>query len=77
MRMHMKNKLVILGLAAVGFCCATLKSIDLFPESKDIELGLQVDQQIRNDPKQYPLLTDRPAVKTYVEQVGKKDLKFA
>jgi predicted Zn-dependent protease len=54
--------------------CATLKSINIFPESKDIELGLQVDQEIRKDPKSYPILSNRPDVKAYVEQVGKKIL---
>jgi beta-barrel assembly-enhancing protease len=66
--------LTILVLAFAGFCCATLRSINLFPESKDIELGLQIDQEIRKNPGEYPLLTDRPEVKTYVEQVGRKIL---
>jgi beta-barrel assembly-enhancing protease len=74
MKTQFKNRLIVLVLSVSALCCATLRSINLFPESKDIELGLQVDQEIRKDPKQYPILTDRPAVKTYIERVGAKIL---
>ena len=70
MKYHTKNLIVVFLLSMTAFCCATLRSINVFPESKDIELGLQVDQQIRQDGKLYPLLLDRPAIKTYVEEVG-------
>ena len=66
--------LTILFLSIAGFCCATLRSINMFPESKDIELGLQIDHEIRKNPAEYPLLTNRPEVKAYVEQIGKKIL---
>lgn len=74
MRHETKKLLVILCLSTAGFCCATLRSINLFPESKDIELGLQVDQEIRKDSKQYPILTDKPEVKAYVEEIGSRIL---
>ena len=74
MKTQTKKLLLILSLSVMGFCCATLKAINIFPESKDIELGLQIDQEIRKDTKQYPILLDRPEVKSYVEQVGSKIL---
>ena len=74
MKSRVSRILTILILSLAGFCCATLKSINLFPESKDIELGLQIDQEIRKNPGEYPLLTNRPEVKAYVEQIGKKIL---
>jgi len=74
MKTQTKKFFLILCLSVMGFCCATLKSINVFPESKDIELGLQVDKEIRNDPKQYPILTNRPEINSYIEQVGAKIL---
>jgi beta-barrel assembly-enhancing protease len=74
MKAATKKFLLILSLSILGFCCATLKSINIFPETKDIELGLQIDQEIRKDSKAYPILTNKPEVKAYVEQVGAKIL---
>ncbi|MBI3006152.1 MAG: M48 family metalloprotease [Ignavibacteriales bacterium] len=54
--------------------CGGSLGINLFPDSKDIELGKQIDQEIRKTPKEYPLLKDRPDVKAYVEHIGRKIL---
>jgi predicted Zn-dependent protease len=48
--------------------------INVFPVSKDIELGQQFDGEIRKSSKEYPILKDRPDVKTYVANIGKKIL---
>jgi len=48
--------------------------INIFSDSDDIKLGKQIDEEIRKDPKQYPLLTNRPDINRYVEEVGKKIL---
>jgi predicted Zn-dependent protease len=74
MKTQRKKLFFILFLSVMGFCCATLRAINVFPETKDIELGLQIDQEIRKDAKQYPILADKPEVKVYVEQVGNKIL---
>lgn len=74
MRAQTKKLLLITCLSVMGFCCATLRAINVFPESKDLELGLQIDQEIRKDTQQYPIFLDRPQVKSYVEQVGSKIL---
>lgn len=54
--------------------CATVRSVNFFPDSKDIELGRQFDAEIRKKPKEYPLLSNRPDVKEYIESIGKKIL---
>ena len=54
--------------------CGGSLGINPFPDSKDIELGKQIDQEIRKNPKEYPMMTDRPDVKTYVENIGRKIL---
>lgn len=54
--------------------CVGAVGINLFPESKDIELGRQVDSEIRKEQMEYPILQNRPDVKIYVEQIGKSIL---
>lgn len=66
--------LVVLIPAVVSLCCAGALGLNLFPESKDIELGKQIDQEIRKNPQEYPILADRPDVKSYVEAIGRKVL---
>lgn len=58
----------------ININCATLRTVNFFPDSKDIELGRQFDQEIRKDTKNYPLLQDRPDINEYVEHIGKKIL---
>jgi len=57
-----------------GLRCAGSLGINLFPDSKDVELGKQIDQEIRKNPKEYPLLKNRPDIKSYIESVGRKIL---
>lgn len=63
---------VCLSFASVN--CGGSLGINLFPDSKDIELGKQVDQEIRKNPKEYPMLKNRPDVKSYMENIGRKIL---
>lgn len=63
------------------FSCSTITHINIFPISKDIELGKQLDVEIRKHPKEYPLLKEREDIKIYIESVGKKiiispDIKY-
>jgi beta-barrel assembly-enhancing protease len=46
--------------------------LNVFPVSKDVELGQQFDSEIRKNAKEYPILKNRPDVKAYVENIGKK-----
>jgi predicted Zn-dependent protease len=54
------------GSGSVGF--------NIFPDSKDIELGREIDREIRKNPEQYPLLGGRPDIRQYIEQIGEKIL---
>ena len=67
-----KTFLVIFIVSIIPIGCSALMQINVFPVSKDIELGRQFDNQIRNTPKEYPILQNRPDVKAYVENIGKK-----
>lgn len=69
-----KRVLFVLLTALASFGCSGSLGLNIFPDSKDIELGKQVDEEIRKNPKEYPILKDRPEIKAYVEQVGKKIL---
>ncbi|HZY10838.1 MAG TPA: M48 family metallopeptidase, partial [Bacteroidota bacterium] len=48
--------------------------INIFTDADDIKLGKQLDEQIRKNPKEYPILEGRPEVKQYVMEVGNKIL---
>jgi predicted Zn-dependent protease len=52
--------------------CST--PLNIFSDSDDIKLGKQIDEEIRKDQKQYPILHGRPDVKQYVINVGNKVL---
>ena len=71
------NKLRTLGLVFALTACSifTLRcGIDIFPDDHDVKLGKQIDEEIRKNPKQYPILTGHPEVKQYVMEVGNKVL---
>jgi predicted Zn-dependent protease len=72
----MKNKLgiILLAISLVSFGCSSLMHINVFPVSKDVELGSQFDVEIRKNPKEYPILKGHTEVKTYIENIGKKIL---
>ncbi len=71
---YKKSLVKILIISFISFSCSGSLGVNIFPDSKDIELGRQIDQEIRKNPKEYPILKDRPEIKSYVEQVGKKVL---
>lgn len=47
---------------------------NLFPKTEDVQLGKQIDGEIRKNPKKYSILQGRPEIKAYVGQIGKKIL---
>lgn len=67
---------VVLSLSLVALSCSsdTIGPLTIFSDQDDVNLGKQVDEQIRNDPAQYPILKNRPDVKAYVKAVGDKVL---
>lgn len=44
---------------------------NLFSTSEDIKLGEDLDREIQNSPKEYPLLQNRPEITDYVTGIGK------
>jgi predicted Zn-dependent protease len=48
--------------------------VNIFSDTDDIRLGQQLDQEIRKNPAEYPILTGHPEVKEYVVGVGGKIL---
>jgi len=58
-------------------CFASLAiecGVNIFSDDQDIKLGKQIDEEIRKNPKQYPIMTGHPEVKQYVAEVGNKVL---
>lgn len=66
---------ILFGLVVL-LSCRSL-DVNLFPDSYDVNLGLQVVQEINAHPSEYPLLNGREDIRSYVEQVGKKVLASA
>ena len=54
--------------------CGGSVGFNLFPDSKDITLGRQVDDEIRKDPAAYPILKHRPDVRRFVQEIGERIL---
>jgi len=65
---------LILFISITTFSCSALMQLNVFPVSKDVELGQQFDAEIQKSPKEYPILTNRPDIKAYVENIGRKIL---
>ncbi len=58
---------------AVSGCIGAL-GVNLFPDSKDVELGRQIDEEIRQNPREYPILHGFPEIKEYVTSIGNRIL---
>ena len=61
----------LLCLGCLG--CASI-GLNLFSDADDVKLGQQMAQEIRKNPKEYPVLQNRPDVNEYVKTVGTKIL---
>jgi predicted Zn-dependent protease len=48
--------------------------VNIYSDADDIKLGKQMDEEIRKNSKEYPILQDHPEVKQYVMDVGNKVL---
>lgn len=63
---------ILLISAAVFFSC---EQSNIFSDQDDIELGKEFDKEIKNNPKEFPMLQGREDLKTYVSDIGKDVLK--
>jgi len=72
--LKVKYCIILICLSLSSFGCGALMQLNMFPVSKDVELGKQFDGEIRSNPKEYPILKNRPDVKEYVANIGNKIL---
>ena len=73
MRRIVISFLFLLSISSIG--CIGALGVNLFPDSRDIELGKQIDAEIRHNPKEYPILTGHGELKEYVESIGRRILE--
>jgi beta-barrel assembly-enhancing protease len=57
---------VLVSLSLIYSCGA-----NIFSTADDVEFGEELDKEIRNNPKEYPLLKNRPDITDYVSGIGK------
>ncbi len=69
--MRMQRWHLVLPLLTFLVACG----LNVFPVSKDSELGKQVDTEIRNNPKLYPIMKGHDDVRAYVRGVAAKVLQ--
>jgi beta-barrel assembly-enhancing protease len=56
-------------IAIVSMQCGG--GVNIFPVAQDAQLGQQLDQQIRNNPAEYPILNN-PSVREYVQGIANR-----
>ena len=62
--------LTMLAYTAVLIACG----VNIYKDSDDVNLGAQLDKEIRANPKEYPIMQGRPEVKSYVGGIVQKVL---
>ncbi len=65
---------IYVTVAATALSCAGGLGINLFSNSDDVQLGKELDQEIRKNPQEYPILKNAPEVKAYVVKIAGKVL---
>jgi predicted Zn-dependent protease len=65
---HIKKVLIISFIVSATFLesCDTLESINIFSKQDDVELGRQLDLEIRNNPAEYPIYNGDASIKRYI-----------
>ncbi|MGH2575919.1 MAG: M48 family metallopeptidase [Ignavibacteria bacterium] len=63
--------LIFLVSSSVFLSC---EESNIFSDKDDIELGKEIDKEIKNDPKNFPLLTGYEDLKNYVTGIGRNIL---
>jgi beta-barrel assembly-enhancing protease len=65
--LYKRTAIVLLGCSTIVLC-TVCSSLNIFPVSDDQKLGAQFDQEIRADPKTYPIHSN-PAIRTYIQNM--------
>lgn len=63
-----KNKklLLMIFLAILPFINSCESGLNVFSKADDVQLGLDVNNEIKNNPQEYPIYQGDPAIKTYI-----------
>ncbi len=63
----MKRKTIKILIAVLIFIAAACSAgINIFSDQDEVNFGLQMDQEIRKNPKEFPIYSGNPAVKDYI-----------
>lgn len=76
--LHVQIAVVLLlsfTLTATSIHCGSRLGFNIFSDSDDVQLGEQLDQEIRDNPEDFPILTNHPHVSEYVERIGEELLQ--
>lgn len=69
--MNKIKKLFLFSLISISVflpSCDEEGGFNLFTKEDEVQLGADVNQEIRSDPTEYPIYTRNPAVKSYINQ---------
>src|SRR5881628_2726475 len=69
-RLPIIYRFLLISFSLVRLGCG----INIFSDDQDIKLGQQMDQEIRTNTKEYPILQGHAEVKEYVMEVGNRVL---
>ena len=71
----MNKKLYVAALLSCGLSISALilscEQTNIFSDKDDVELGKEIDKEIKQDPKSFPMLTGYADIKDYVSSIGK------
>jgi predicted Zn-dependent protease len=63
-----KRTIKILAGLLVFIAVACSAGLNIFSEQDEVNFGMQMDQEIRKNPKEYPIYSGNPAVKDYIDK---------
>jgi len=68
MKKQIKKLLIVTFIFSAAFLesCDTIESINLFTKQDDVELGSQLDMEIRSNPAEYPIFKGDSTIKQYI-----------
>lgn len=67
----MKTKKILLVFSVVILCftgsCDVADEINIFTDEDEVQLGAQLDQEIKANPAEYPIFRGNPSIKQYID----------
>jgi len=67
--------LLSIALTATSIHCGSRLGLNLFSDSDDVQLGEQLDEEIRSNPEEFPILETHPHVRAYVVEIAERLLE--